>query len=259
VFVSKWEGKYVIGLTGNIGTGKSVVRRMLGHLGAFGIDADSLAHRAISRGSSGYQQVVDLFGSRVKGSQGEIDRSRLGKIVFSDPDALAQLENIIHPIVTRTLDRLIKRAPQAVIVIEAIKLLEAGYGSFCDSIWVVYAPFDVQLSRLTQNRHMSEIEARQRINTQSPQEEKISASQVVIKNHTSFENTWDQVLIAWDATVPLANTPSLNNFSHVWKQGKQNDFLTTPRRSQEIADFLNTLKPTKKKLSVKKMIESHNG
>jgi len=241
--VSKWEGKFVIGLTGNIGTGKSAVRRMLGYLGAFGIDADSLAHHAISRDGPGYQKVVDLFGSQIKGSQGEIDRSRLGKIVFSAPTGLAKLETIIHPIVTRTIDRLIKRAPQPVIVIEAIKLLEAGYGSFCDSIWVTYAPFDIQLSRLTQNRHMSEIEARQRINSQPPQEEKISAAQVVIKNHTSFEDTWDQVLIAWEATVPLANTSSLKNFSPLKEQGEQNGLHATPRHSQEIADFLNTLKP----------------
>jgi dephospho-CoA kinase len=86
--VSKWPGKTVIGLTGNIGTGKSVVRRMLEHLGAFGIDADALSHRAIARGAPGYNQVVTQFGRWILSSDGEIDRQRLGKVVFSDPQAL---------------------------------------------------------------------------------------------------------------------------------------------------------------------------
>src|SRR5512142_1501433 len=97
--VSKWAGKYVIGLTGNIGTGKSVVRRMLEHMGAFGIDADAFSHRAIAKGAPGYAQVVETFGKWVLAKDGEIDRSKLGRLVFSDPTALGQLEAIIHPLV----------------------------------------------------------------------------------------------------------------------------------------------------------------
>ena len=82
--MSKWAGKYVIGLTGNIGTGKSVIRRMLEHMGAQGIDADALGHRAIARGAPGYQPVVDMFGRWIVGSDGEINRARLGKVVYTD-------------------------------------------------------------------------------------------------------------------------------------------------------------------------------
>ncbi len=81
--MSKWPGKYVIGLTGNIGTGKSVVRRMLEHLGAYGIDADALGHRVIAKGAPGYQPVLTTFGRYVLSPEGEINRARLGKIVLT--------------------------------------------------------------------------------------------------------------------------------------------------------------------------------
>ena len=90
--MSNWPGKIVIGLTGNIATGKSVVRKMLEHLGAYGIDADSLAHRAIAKGAPGYQPVIDTFGRWILDAQGQIDRAKLGKLVFSDPEALKSLE-----------------------------------------------------------------------------------------------------------------------------------------------------------------------
>ena len=85
--MSNWPGKYVIGLTGNIATGKSAVRRMLEHLGAYGIDADALSHRAIAKGAPGYQKVIDAFGKWIVDSDGEIDRAKLGRLVFNDPEA----------------------------------------------------------------------------------------------------------------------------------------------------------------------------
>ncbi|MCX6035924.1 MAG: dephospho-CoA kinase, partial [Chloroflexi bacterium] len=86
--MSNWPGKYVIGLTGNIATGKSVVRRMLEHLGAYTIDADALSHRAIAKGAPGYRPVVVIFGKFMLDARGEIDRAKLGRLVFNDPDAL---------------------------------------------------------------------------------------------------------------------------------------------------------------------------
>ena len=88
--MSNWPGKFVIGLTGNIGTGKSVVRKMLEHLGAYGIDADALAHRAMAKGAPGYKPVVDIFGSWILDPQGQIDRNKLGKLVFTDPGGVNQ-------------------------------------------------------------------------------------------------------------------------------------------------------------------------
>ncbi len=93
--MSKWPEKFVIGLTGNIGTGKSVVRRMLEHLGAYGIDADALSHRAMAKGAPGYDPILNTFGTFILTPDGEIDRARLGRIVFADPQALSRLE--AHP------------------------------------------------------------------------------------------------------------------------------------------------------------------
>src|SRR5512136_430195 len=195
--VSNWPGKYVIGLTGNIATGKSVVRRMLEQLGAYGIDADALSHRAIARQAPGYRKVLDAFGGWILDESGEIDRARLAGLVFSDPEALQQLEAIVHPLVRQGIDLLIRRYNQSVIVIEAIKLLEGPFAGACDTIWVTDAPESVQVARLMQWRNMSEQEALQRIHAQPSQGVKTAAANLVIQNTGSFEDIWKQVLAAW--------------------------------------------------------------
>jgi len=200
--VSNWPGKYVIGLTGNIATGKSVVRKMLEHLGAYGIDADALSHRAIARGAPGYRKVLDAFGGWILDGSGEIDRARLAGRVFSDPEALRQLEAIVHPLVRQAIDLLIRRAKVRLIVIEAIKLLEGPLAGACDTVWTTVAPEPVQKARLMQLRNMSEQEALQRIHAQPDQEVKIAAADLVIKNAGSFEDTWKQVLAGWKA-IPV--------------------------------------------------------
>jgi len=196
-----WPGKYVIGLTGNIATGKSVVRKMLEHLGAYGIDADALSHRAITKGAPGYKPVVDAFGRWILGADEQIDRDRLGKLVFSTPEAMATLEDIIHPFVRDAIDMLARRASQKVIVIEAIKLLEGDIRSYCDSIWVTNVSEDIQMMRLIQKRNMNSDDAWERIHAQSAQEIKLKAADVVIQNEGAFEDTWKQVAAAWRVTV----------------------------------------------------------
>lgn len=238
--MSKWAGKYVIGLTGNIGTGKSVVRRMLEHLGALGIDADAFSHRAIAKGAPGYTQVIQTFGRWILDSQGEIDRARLGRLVFSDPQALAQLEAIIHPLVLQAVDWMIGRSTKPVVVIEAIKLLEAGMHKSCDSVWVVVAPPETQMGRLVQRRKMHETEARQRIQAQSPQQAKVAAARVIINNVGSFEDTWRQVSAAWQKTVPALQTlPPEPAKPVATPQGNLTVTRARPRDSELIAAFLN--------------------
>ena len=200
--MGNWPGKYIIGLTGNIATGKSVVRKMLEHLGAYGIDADELAHFAITKDAPGYQPVVDTFGRWLLDADGQIYRARLGRMVFSDPEALGRLESIVHPLVRQGVDVLIRRISQKVVVVEAIKLLESSLGKASDAIWVTYAPEEVQLTRLIEKRGFSEAVARQRISAQPPQEEKVAAAQVVIYNQGPFEDTWGQVYSAWGKTLP---------------------------------------------------------
>lgn len=205
--MSAWPGKFVIGLTGNIATGKSVVRKMLEHLGAYGIDADALGHRAIAKDAPGYQAVLNTFGNWILGTDGQIDRTRLARVVFSDPVALAQLESIVHPLVRQAVDLLIRRSKQKVIVIEAIKLLEGPLHQACDSIWVTYSQKDVQIARLVRKRGMSLNLAHQRVNAQSPQVDKVKVANIVVYNEGSFEDTWRQVTKAWKDLFPTYEAP----------------------------------------------------
>lgn len=192
------EGTYVIGLTGNIAVGKSVVRQMLQHLGAYTIDADGLSHQAMAPGAPAYLPVVEMFGRFVLNEDGTVNRSTLGGIAFSFPDALTKLEAIIHPVVTQAIQTLVGRAKQPVIVIEAIKLLESDLLNLVDSVWVVDASAETQLKRLTEKRKMSADEARKRIIAQRPQADKIARADVIIMNDGNVEETWKQVQAAWN-------------------------------------------------------------
>jgi dephospho-CoA kinase len=212
---------------------------MLEHLGAYSIDADALSHRAISKGAPGYKPVVDSFGNFILDAGGEIDRAKLGRLVFSDPDALRELEAVVHPLVERAVDLMVKRASQRVVVIEAIKLLEGKLVSACDSIWVAFAPEELQEKRLVQKRGMSAVEARQRIHAQQPQDEKMAAANVVIKNTGSFEDTWKQVVAAWQVISPQADTVPV-----VMKQAAPGEFSVhrgRPHDSAIIADLVSRL------------------
>jgi len=202
----RWPDKTVIGLTGNIATGKSVVRRMLEHLGAFSIDADSLAHRAMSPGAPAYKPVIEAFGRWILDGNGRIVRERLGKVVFADPGALSILERITHPIVGQVIDLLIRRAKQEVVVIEAIKLFEAGLAADCDTVWVVDAPTEVRLKRLMTDREMSEADARQRIEAQPPQADKLARADVIINNGAGYEITFNQVQAMLGHYVQVVDT-----------------------------------------------------
>jgi dephospho-CoA kinase len=246
--MSAWPGKYVIGLTGNIATGKSVVRKMLEHLGAYGIDADALSHRATAKGAPGYKPVVEMFGKWVLGPDGQIDRNRLGRVVFSDAEALKQLENIVHPLVGQAVDIMVRRARQPVIVIEAIKLVESDLREKCDSLWVSYAPQEIQLARLMQKRGMDEATARQRIRSQPPQEAKTSIADEVIRNAGSFEETWKQVAAAWNKLFPAKETaPSAA--PEVKKRGQLQVTRAGPRQAAEIAVLVNRLARGKRNIN----------
>ena len=209
--MKRWPDKVIIGLTGNIATGKSVVRRMLEHQGAFGIDADALGHRALDPTSPGFNQVLEAFGTSIRDDSGHIDRKALGQIVFSDPLALKRLEAIVHPLIRQAIAVLIENAPQKVIVIEAIKLLEGDLFALCDSIWVTEAAQETQLARLMDKRKMRHEDALQRIRSQPPQAQKLAVADVIIHNDISFEAIWDQVNQAWQRlfpeTQPTSPTP----------------------------------------------------
>jgi dephospho-CoA kinase len=252
--VSNWPGKFVIGLTGNIATGKSVVRRMFEHLGAYTIDADALTHRTYAKGAPGYQQVIDKFGKWLVNKDGEIDRSKLGNLVFNDPEAMGQLEAIVHPLVRQATEMLIKRSTQSVVVIEAIKLLEGDLRKVCDSIWVTNAPEEVQLERLIRKRGLTREKALERIQAQQPQSTKVTMANIVLTNTGSYDDLWKQVSAAWkeivpgaksadvdpDATVKVAPTAKTGEFSV--QRGK-------PKNSTAIAEFITRLSKGKRKMT----------
>lgn len=189
--------KYLIGLTGNIATGKSTVAKMLRELGATVIDADALVHELQRSGTPTYDAIVAAFGRGILDRAGEIDRKALGAIVFADSEKLRLLESILHPAVLIESQRRIAAATTRVIVYEAIKLLEAGRAEMCDAIWVVTARPEVQLERLRRDRHMPKAEARQRIEAQPPQSDKIKRATVLIDNSGSIEETRQQVRAAF--------------------------------------------------------------
>lgn len=247
--MSAWPGKYVIGLTGNIATGKSVIRRMLEHLGAYGIDADALTHRAMAKGAPAFEPIVQHFGKWILAPDGQIDRSKLGRIAFADPDALKHLENIIHPFVRQAIDVLIRRSTQPVIVIEAIKLLEGGLGQLCDSIWVTQASLETQAVRLMQKRGLSEADTRTRITSQGSQTEKAKAAQVIITNDGSFESAWQQVVNGWNAIGSKATEPEPEPEPAKLEPGQLAIKKAGPKQADEIAAFITRYNKEKKKVN----------
>lgn len=209
--------RYLIGLTGNIATGKSTVAAMLAELGATVIDADKLAHQAMRHDTEVFERVVSAFGRDVIGADGEIDRERLGGIVFGDPVALRRLEEIVHPAVGVEVSRRIAEAQTLVVVIEAIKLIEAGIHRICQALWVTTCPTEQQIDRL-KGRSLSFDEARRRITAQPPQAQKKSLADVVIDTSGDLAETWRQVKSAWQAIAQGGNREHVRNVPSVSSQ-----------------------------------------
>jgi len=199
--------KYVIGLTGGIATGKTLVLRMLKELGAYTIDADDLAHILMRRGGPLYQPIITEFGRYLLDENGEIDRSKLGEIVFASPRALARLEEITHPVIITVTRRLSAQSKADVVAIEAIKLVESSLAKECDAVWVVTAPLDVQLHRLMTKRRLSNSQALLRLEAQPPQEVWIAHADVLIDNSGDILATWKAVQRHF-AAIPRAAAPT---------------------------------------------------
>ena len=195
--MNRWYGKYVIGLTGNICAGKSEVCALLVELGAYHVDADVVAHDTLVRGRPEFARVVSEFGDSVLNLDGDIDRGRLGEIVFSDAPSLARLEAILHPVIEREIDRRISHADQRVIVLEAIKLLESGLVDDCNAIWVVAAATEERLRRLIARNGLDREPAQQRVDMQATEQEKMEHADVLIDNNSSLHETRAQVRRAW--------------------------------------------------------------
>lgn len=158
----------LIGLIGPIGCGKSTVAGWLAERGAAIVDADKLTRTVMTPGSTVTDEIVARFGGEFRLADGSLDRGALGRLVFAHPGRLAALEAIVHPAVALLEQEAIRAADAlrpAAIVLEAIKLVEAGHAGWCDEIWLVDCEPAIQLARLT-GRGMSEADARQRIAAQ---------------------------------------------------------------------------------------------
>ncbi|WJW68388.1 dephospho-CoA kinase [Candidatus Chlorohelix allophototropha] len=197
---------YLIGITGNIACGKSAVLEMLRRCGTHNVDADTAVHRIMVPGGSAYAPIVAHFGKAIlqedSPNPAPIDRRKLGAIVFANPQALRELEQITHPLVRIEILRQIAEATSHIIVIDAIKLLESGLADGCDTLWAVTCAPEIQLERLMRRNNFSEEEARLRINAQPPQSEKIARAAIVIDNSGTLEETERQVAEAW-RKIPL--------------------------------------------------------
>ena len=189
---------YVIGLTGNIATGKSTVLEFLAGKGAYVIDADKTAHRTMLPDGAAYEKVVDEFGGTILNADGSIDRAALGSIVFADPKALERLETIVHPATFELTRWEMSQSESDVIVLEAIKLLESGrLLKLCDEIWVVTARLGTQIQRLVNFRDMDEVEAHQRMSAQSSQAVKVAKADRVIENDGTLAELHGRLDIYW--------------------------------------------------------------
>lgn len=190
--------KYVIGLTGNIGSGKSTVLAMLGQLGARTVDADDLVHQVMDKGSPVWQAVVHTFGEAVLDEGGRIDRKKLGSVVFDDPQALKRLEEIVHPAVDESFLELVRNAQEPVMAVEAVKLIESGVHHVLSSLWLVTCPEEERLRRLVEGRGADPEEVQERLKAQMPEEEQARWADVVIDNGETLEQTWEQVKAEWE-------------------------------------------------------------
>jgi dephospho-CoA kinase len=228
---------------------------MLEHLGAYTIDADALSHRVISKGAPGYKPVLQTFGTWLLDNDAQINRNKLGSLVFADPEALKQLEAIVHPYVRQAIDILAKRASQRVIVIEAIKLLEGGLSAECDAVWVTDAPQEVQIERLVRKRGLSREDALQRVRGQSPQKKKLDAADVVITNKGSYEDLWKQVSETWKIISPTEETgPATQILSK--PVGSLSLQRGKPRDAQKIADLVTRLSKGKRTMTHEEAMEA---
>lgn len=191
---------HILGLTGNIASGKTTVGLMLLELGAnVYVDADTVVHELYLPGATLPPQLAQAFGSEILDADGGVDRRKLGEIVFNNTEKLRQLEAIVHPAVREALiGRLRALGADEIGVLDAVKLIESGYTVVCQGVWIVTCPEEIQIKRMIETRGLSEEEARARLAAQPPIAEKLSQATAVIHNDGSLDDLRRQVTEAWD-------------------------------------------------------------
>ena len=190
----------IIGLTGGICSGKSTVSHMLAKLGATVLDADEIGHEALKPDTEVWHKVVAAFGQQILTAKGDIDRNKLGKIVFDSAESLSQLNRIMHPRMYETikaqLERYRKQGTRAV-VLEAPLLIEANWTSLVDEVWITVAPEPIVLKRLQDRNGLSTPESLVRIHSQMSNEERLKHADLIIDTDCDFDELRTRVEKLW--------------------------------------------------------------
>jgi dephospho-CoA kinase len=201
-----------VGLTGGIGSGKSTASGRLAELGAVVIDSDVLAREVVDPGTPGLAAIRAAFGPDVITADGRLDRPRLGQIVFADPDRLAVLNGIVHPLVrTRAAAISAGAGPDSVVVQDVPLLVENNLAADFDLVVVVDAPDEERVTRLTERRGMSVKDARARMAAQAAREERLDAADIVLDNSGSTEDLLGAVDELWLRLQRLATGSALSD------------------------------------------------
>ena len=190
----------IIGLTGGIGSGKSTVSQFLAELGAVVIDTDKVGHEVFKPGTESWQRVVAAFGRSIVTADGNINRKKLGEIVFDSPVELLKLEQIIHPAIFETVRARIEEYRQQgvkVVVLEVPLLVEAGWASLADEVWVTTAPEPVILRRLEGRTGMTEQESLARMRSQLPSEERLKHADTIIDTDCTLDELRGKIKELW--------------------------------------------------------------
>ncbi|HXY74166.1 MAG TPA: dephospho-CoA kinase [Dehalococcoidales bacterium] len=197
----------VIGLTGGIGSGKSLVAKIMAEFGAVVIDADRLGHESYLPGTNSWQELVNAFGDRIVDKDGSIDRKKLGDIVFNHKEQLDKLNNIVLPHMkdmAREQIEKFRRQKAKAVVLEAPTLFESGWTDLVDQVWVVVASRPKVIKRVTIRSKMSEEAVLSRINSQLSDEARITKADIMIRNDGSVAELRKQVRTFWDKAIKTA-------------------------------------------------------
>lgn len=194
--------RFVLGVTGNIASGKSTVTGILAELGAQVIDSDLVYRDLVGPGQPLLDELAERFGTRIIADDGHLDRTALGGIVFADPEKLAELDRITHPAVIAEVDRRVREMATGIVVLDAVKLIESGHAESCDAVWVVVADPEHQITRLMLRNKLSREDASRRVAVQPPLRPKLERADLVIDNSGTIDETREQVMRGWKALPP---------------------------------------------------------
>ena len=183
----------VIGITGITGSGASTVAGFLEELGGMVISADRLAHEAVKKDQPAYVEIIELFGKEVLQEDGEINRKALGKIVFGDKTKIKMLEDIVHPVVVRQIEKLVVSCKKAFAVIDAPLLTESGLDVLCDETWCVTAPNEERLARIMKRDGIDKTAALMRLESRRDEHELMGKADFVLHNLGDFTELKKQV------------------------------------------------------------------